>query len=531
MQYPLGFTVLLGCLPVMASAATMLEGAVIADAPLAGATVTVTDSHGKHLTTKTRSDGRYSLNVDALTPPLSLSAIQSTGPTTTCLRSDIPRARCMASLRLTLQKDRRNTANITPFTDRLVSEVAGALGYIGPQQWVEQGDPGKLSAALLATPLANFRNGMADALRLSGLRPESTDPVQTAIRPGNGMARLLSVIHHNRNYDNNSGEAGSTVLTDSAFRPIVGLQNSGPWEPFDVTQAQRDKRAIAAAKTRILIVSDSTAATYEVSRLPRMGWGQVFQTRFRAGSGVVVLNGARSGRSSRDFYNEGWYQQMAQNLRPGDYVFIAHGHNDQNCDGDKPVRGAADVKNLCTYPNDASGKPQFPQGEPLLSFQHSLERYITLARAAGATPVLFTPTTRVKNQAGKTAFRQGADDVVVSSHYTVEKAGYRFVGNYIDTIKQTARLNQVPLIDLEQATIEFANAHAQDWMDYWLAVDASDPRYPWYKTQTSGIRSNPDTTHFQQKGAEAVATMVARQIRQTPELRALADTLKNEGEF
>ncbi|QHM93394.1 rhamnogalacturonan acetylesterase [Kosakonia sacchari] len=526
MQYPLGLSVLFCCLPAMANAATILEGAVFADAPLAGAPVTVTDSSGKRLTTKTRSDGRYSLAVDALTPPLTLSTTQSTGGAESCLRSDEPRARCMASLRITLQKERRNTANITPFTDRLVSEVAGQLGYIGPQQWVERGDNSKLNAGLLAGPLANFRHGMADALRLSGLNAQTADPVQTPIRTGNGMARILSVINHNRNYDNNSGEAGAAVLTDSAFRPIVGLQNCGPWEPLDLPRALRDRQAISSAKTRILLVSDSTAATYEVARLPRMGWGQVFQHAFRADSGVVVLNGARSGRSSRDFYNEGWYQQMARDLRPGDYVFIAHGHNDQNCDGDKAVRGAADVKNLCTYPNDASGNPQFPPGEPLLSFQHSLERYITLARAAGATPVLLTPTTRVKNRAGKTAFQQGADDVVVSTHYTVKKPGYRFAGNYIDTIKQTAQRNHVPLIDLEKATIDFANAHASDWMDYWLAVDVNDPRYPWYKTQTSGIRSNPDTTHFQQQGAEAVASMVADLIRTTPELTSLADKLK-----
>lgn len=527
MQYLLGLSALLSCLPAMAGSATLLEGTVIADTPLSGATVTVTDSRGKHLTTRTRSDGRYSLHVEGLRAPLTLSAVQPNGTSSSCLRSDVPRARCMASLRLTLQKDRVNTANITPFTDRLVSEVAGELGYIGPQQWVEHGDPAKLNAGLLAMPLARFRTGMGDALRQSGFDPDTLDPVTTPVHHDDGMTRILSVIHHNRNYDNNSGEAGSTVLTDSAFRPIVGLQNSGPWEPFDLRRALADRQAISRAKTRILVVSDSTAATYEVSRLPRMGWGQVFQQQFRADSGVVVLNGARSGRSSRDFYNEGWYQQMARDLRPGDYVFIAHGHNDQNCDSDKAIRGAADVQNLCTWPNDASGTPQFPPGKPETAFQHSLERYIALARAAGATPVLFTPTTRVKNRAGKTAFQQGAGDGVVSSHYTVDKPGYRYYGNYIDTIKQTARRNHVPLIDLEQQTIDFANAHASDWMDYWLAVDPNDPRYPWYKTQTSGIRSNPDTTHFQEKGAEAVASIVAGQIRQTPELSALADMLKH----
>ncbi|WP_039056990.1 GDSL-type esterase/lipase family protein [Enterobacter sp. Bisph1] len=527
MQYSLGLSVLLCCLPAVASAQTILEGAVFTDAPLVGASVTVTDSTGKQLTTTTRSNGRYSLSIDTLTPPFTLSAIKRTQANQSCIRSDVPRARCLASLLISVQQDRRNTANISPFTDRLVSEVAGKLGYVGPQQWVERGNSSKLNAGLLAEPLANFRHGMAEALRQSGLDAKTADPLQTPLRTGNGMARILSVINHNRNYDNNSGEAGATVLTDSAFRPIVGLQNNGPWEPLELPGALRARQAIKHAKTRILLVSDSTAATYEAARLPRMGWGQVFQPLFRADSGVVVLNGARSGRSSRDFYNEGWYQQMARHLRPGDYVFIAHGHNDQNCDSEKAVRGAADVQNLCTWPNDASGNPQFPPGQPLLSFQHSLERYITLARAAGATPVLLTPTTRVKNRAGTTAFQQGPEDVVVSSHYTVKKPGYRFVGNYIDTIKQTAERNRVPLIDLERETINFANAHPDDWMDYWLAVDVNDPRYRWYKTQTSGTRANPDTTHFQQKGAEAVASMVAEQIRLTPALTTLAGKLKH----
>jgi len=44
-------------------------------------------------------------------------------------------------------------------------------------------------------------------------------------------------------------------------------------------------------------------------------------------------------------------------------------------------------------------------------------------------------------------------------------------------------------------------------------VDASDPRYPWYKTQQSGTKTNPDTPHFQHKGAEAVADMVSSHIR------------------
>lgn len=516
---------LICCFPSITLAGTTLQGIVLAETPFPGAQVSVIDSAGQRLTTQADDKGRYTLAIDTLQPPLALSA-QAAGAATDCLHNDVLRARCMTSVLLTVEKEAANTANITPFSDRLVSEVAGTLGFVGPQQWIERGRPADLRPEQLATPLANFRLGMAGAFHELGVDAGRVDPVGTPIVAGDAMTTILSVINHNRNYDNDSGEAGGVTLTDIAFRPIVGLQNNGPWEPLDLQRAQRDRANIVAAKTRVLIVSDSTAATYEVMRLPRMGWGQVFQDKFRPDAGVAVLNGARSGRSSRDFYNEGWYQQMARFLQPGDYVFIAHGHNDQNCDGNKPTRGAADVKNLCTYPNDASGKPQYPQGQPDMSFQHSLERYIKLAREKGAIPVLFTPTTRIKNAKGKTAFQQGAEDRVVSSHYTQPKPGYQFSGDYIATIQQTAKANQVPLIDLEKATIAFANAHADNWMDYWLAVDANDPRYPWYKTQTAGIKTNPDTTHFQQKGAEAVAEMVAQGISQTPELKDLAGRLQ-----
>ncbi|TLV19162.1 rhamnogalacturonan acetylesterase [Klebsiella indica] len=524
MNTPMKLLALLCTFATTAQASTLLQGVVLAETPFRGAQVNIVDSNGMKLSTQTDNTGRYSLVIDSLRPPLALSA-KAAGTATDCLHNDKLRARCMASLLLSVKKDSANTANITPFSDRLVSEVAGELGYIGPQQWIEQGRPADLRPELLTAPLTNFRRGMEKAFIALGTESARIDPIKTPIIPGDAMTTVLSVINHNRGYDNNSGEAGTAILTDSAFRPIVGLKNSGPWEPFDLNQALQDKARIATATKRILIVSDSTAATYEVSRLPRMGWGQVFQNRFLADSGVVVLNGARAGRSSRDFYNEGWYQQMGRYLQPGDYVFIAHGHNDQNCNGNKPIRGAADVRNLCTYPNDANGKPQYPQGHPELSFQHSLERYIKIARDKGAIPVLFTPTTRVKNAAGKTAFQHGPQDVVVSSHHTQSNPGYLFSGDYIATIKQTAERNQVPLIDLEQATIDFANAHPNDWMDYWLAVDANDPRYPWYKTQKSGIRTHPDTTHFQQKGAEAVAEIVARRIRQTPQLQELANKL------
>jgi lysophospholipase L1-like esterase len=321
---------------------------------------------------------------------------------------------------------------------------------------------------------------------------------------------------HNRGYDNDSGVPGGTAILDADYSYV------GNEEPLDLARAQA---ALAKAKdpayTRVLIVGDSTASTYEGFRLPRMGWGQVFEELFKPEAKVKVLNNAKSGRSSRNFYNQGYFRQMMQYVRPGDYVIIHHGHNDQNCDGSKGKRGAADVTNMCTYPNDAQGKRQFPEGKPEMSFQNSLEVYIKEARAKGAIPIIMTPTTRVWNKDRKEGFP------VVPNHFTFEGkggGGFAFVGDYSQTIRDTAKANKLPLIDVEAATIAFANAHQADWKNYWLAVDPA--KYPFYAKESSGTLLKPDTTHFQEAGARAVAALVAQGIRATPALQALAAKLK-----
>ncbi len=328
-------------------------------------------------------------------------------------------------------------------------------------------------------------------------------------------------MHHNRNYHNDTGATGHTTLTDISFRPIVGLAGSGSYEPFDYARAQQEYQRLVAAKTRVFIVGDSTSAMYEKLRYPRAGWGQLFREQFAPDSGIVVVVGSRAGRSSRDFYNGRWFAQMEAFIQPGDYVFINHGHNDQNCDSAKPLRGQADVKNLCTYPNNAQGQMQFPEGQPELSLQKSLERYIAIAQAKGAQPVLFTPTVRIKNAKGEQT------TPVVSSHLTQATAGknYRFTGNYTQTIKDTARAHQLPLIDLEKRSIDFANYLGDPgWKDYWLVVDPAIN--PYYAQGVAGSTQAPDGTHFQERGARAMAELVAAELRSNAVMAPLSHELK-----
>ncbi|WP_224555933.1 pectin acetylesterase PaeY [Pectobacterium versatile] len=480
------------------------------------ATIIIRDQQGQKRQTQTDEQGKYHLDISGLTPPLRLLAVESGG--NNCLLNNISRAICLSAVAPSLHDGKENIANINPLTDRITSDIAVAAGYIGPQQLTDDTASPKLDAAAWKKAYADFHAGFNDALKQVGVSaPKSFDPLTYPATQQDAVTKIVSVINHNRNYHNNTGYSGHTVLTDSAFHPIVGLNDKGDYEPLDYRAARQNLDAIKKAQTRIFIVGDSTAATYEKGRFPRMGWGQVFEQQFSKNSGVKVVNGARSGRSSRDYFYEGWFRQMQPLMKEGDFLFIQMGHNDQNCNGAKAVRGPADVANLCTYPNDAAGKKQAPQGKADMSFQTSLERYITFARQHKLTPVLLTPTTRVKTAEGKDG------TPAVHSHFTKQNAdnGYAFIGDYSQTIKNTAADNKVILLDVEPATIALANQGNNDhWKQYWLVIDPK--QYPFYRDQ-AGSLSKPDTTHFQKKGAIAVAGIVADAIRQEPALASLAE--------
>ncbi|HSC68187.1 MAG TPA: GDSL-type esterase/lipase family protein [Cellvibrio sp.] len=501
------------------STSPQLTGLAFEQKPLANAQIQLIDATGKQLHTTTDSQGRYQLSLQALSAPLLVSVVAG-GKAENCKLNSTLRPICMAAV---IDKiSTHQVGNINPLSDRIVSDLAVSQGFIGPQQWIDSKKIQPLDPAQLNKAQDEVRKGFGQALAQAGIKDvEQFDPATYPLSSADKLAEIFSLLHHNRNYDNNSGETGHTTLSDISFRPITGLLPNGAYETFDLARARQEQQQIRTAKKRIFIVGDSTSAVYEFLRFPRMGWGQAFAAQLTQNSNVAVIVGSRSGRSSRDFYNGRWFAQMEPLIQAGDYVFINHGHNDQNCDASKPVRGTADVANLCTYPNNAQGQPQFPQDKPELSFQYSLERYIKIARARGAIPILFTPTTRIKNASGQQA------TPVVHSHFTKQNdgKGYLFTGDYTQTIKDTARANAIPLIDLEAASIAFANSlRESDWKNYWLVVDPAINSF--YANGVAGSTQAPDGTHFQKNGAEAMAGLVAKEIKRNAGLKELGEYLK-----
>lgn len=493
-----------------------LNGIGFSEKILANAKVTVYDLEGKQKTTSTDKNGFYSVDVTALKEPLLVDIIAK--GTNNCNDCSKPRGTSVTAIVCSLEVG-VNTANVNPLTDKIVSDVALKVcsdtsqnTYLkGPQGLVDLGNTSLIDKSIIESSTVKIRGIFERALKDAGLKNvDSFDPLtydfeNCKSKRGNKcrflshnclvndpFVKVLSLIHHNRGYDSATGIVGSTMLLDPLFRPISDLS------PLDFKKSQADVRKINdPSYTRVFVAGDSTASNYDVDVAPRKGWGQVLQTKFADRTKIIVINAAQSGRSSRSFINEGWLDKIKPLMKRGDYLLVQFGHNDEKCGGSNPARARdpIDIANLATYPNDAEGNIQ---GSDALSFQRTLEKYITLANSKKVKPILITPVTRAKTTL----------PVTKSTHITSKGLYY---GDYSQTIRDTAADNNVTLVDLDAVSIKFINSLGNDeWKQYWLAVDPAV--YPYYAEGVTGNINNPDTTHFQEKGALKVCDLIIGEL-------------------
>jgi lysophospholipase L1-like esterase len=134
----------------------------------------------------------------------------------------------------------------------------------------------------------------------------------------------------------------------------------------------------------VFIVGDSTARNQA-----DLGWGDHFAHYFDT-SRINIANRAHAGRSSRTFINEGSWDRVLAEMKPGDFVLIQMGHNDGgNLDGPK-ARGS--LKGLGEETKDVT----LPDGhaETVHTYGWYIRKYIADTRAKKATPILLSLTIR-----------------------------------------------------------------------------------------------------------------------------------------
>src|SRR5438132_9222729 len=210
----------------------------------------------------------------------------------------------------------------------------------------------------------------------------------------------------------------------------------------------------------IFLAGDSTMAQKLPEKRPETGWGEMLGDFFQDGK-VIIDNRAQNGRSTRTFISEGRWQAIVDALRPGDYVFIQFGHNDES-------------------------KEKTDRYTPPADYRTKLIKFVSEVRDKKAIPVLLTPVMRRRfDKEGK----------LQDTH-----------GEYPDIVRSVAAEYKVALIDMHRSSAAvLAKYGAEESRKLFLQLKPGEnPNYP------NGIEDN---THFNPLGAKVMARLAAEGIR------------------
>jgi pectinesterase len=213
-------------------------------------------------------------------------------------------------------------------------------------------------------------------------------------------------------------------------------------------------------KITIFTIGDSTCAnkTLENQSLER-GWGQALSSFFDERY-VVVDNHAQNGRSSLSFFNEGRWKPIMEKIKPGDYVFIQFGHNDEKPDSARHT-------------------------DPATTYKVLLKKYVTETRQKGGIPVLFTSIVRRKfNDKGE----------LEETH-----------GDYPAAVRALAAELKVTLIDHHLSSKALVQS---------LGPDSSRALFMWVEKGTNPAcpAGKQDDTHLRACGARAMARLAVNEL-------------------
>jgi rhamnogalacturonan acetylesterase len=135
----------------------------------------------------------------------------------------------------------------------------------------------------------------------------------------------------------------------------------------------------------LYVVGDSTARS---EPLPLRGWGSEIGAFFDPAT-INVVNRAIGGRSSRTFMTEGRWDKVLAELKPGDFVLVQFGHNDNGDYKDPKAKGRPSIRSEGEETAEAI-KGDLVTMETIHSFGWYMRKFAADAKAKGATPILLS---------------------------------------------------------------------------------------------------------------------------------------------
>lgn len=204
----------------------------------------------------------------------------------------------------------------------------------------------------------------------------------------------------------------------------------------------------------IFLVGNSTMRTGTRGNGDNGQWGWGFYAHeYFDESKVTVENHALGGTSPRTFYNDLW-APVCNAIRPGDYVFLELGHNDNGPIDSIRARSSYRPDGKLSLANDSVSiyNKVKKQQETVFTFGGYTRKFINDVRAKGGIPVLFTLTPRNAYESdGKTIQRKLTD--------------------FTPAIFALGKEMNVPVIDLNDISARKLEAYGPWKTDYHFYLD------------------------------------------------------------
>jgi lysophospholipase L1-like esterase len=202
-------------------------------------------------------------------------------------------------------------------------------------------------------------------------------------------------------------------LADSPFLPYLSDKGKVP----QAYLAPRDP-----ALPTLWLIGDSTVRNgHGDGSNGQWGWGEPLVGLFDA-TRINVVNRALGGTSSRTFLTQGLWNGVLKQLRPGDFVVMQFGHNDNGPLDDKD-RARGTLPGIGGESREIEN-PITKQHETVHTYGWYLRKFIAEARAKGATPIVCSLIPRKTWKDGRiernsTTYQKWAAQVAAA-----EKTGY-----------------------------------------------------------------------------------------------------------
>lgn len=296
--------------------------------------------------------------------------------------------------------------------------------------------------------------GDLEGASASSLRAESRRLLQqtTATAPGKFFTQTFTI-----NVKSREISPGTTVQLKPRELTKLDWDNKLTLE-FNGTHTRLNALEISPAPTAVTVFLAGNSTVVDQDDEPWAAWGQMIPRFFRPG--VAIANHAESGLSLGSFLSSKRLDKVISVMKPGDYLFVEFGHNDQKEKG----------------PNDGAYN----------SYTERLRLFVQETKKKGGIPVIVTSTSR-------RSF--GPDGKIENS-----------LGDYPAAARKVAQDEGVALIDLNAMTTKLYEA---------IGVEESKKAFVHYPANTypGQTQDLADNTHFNPYGAYEIAKCVVEGIK------------------